>query len=131
MNPKTLDLRDLSKDESNRKINDTIAFVLGWQLHDPTETRERYISWIPPGKSRMKDGYYTAKPEKYCLSADAIIPLLGQFHLYNWHVEAEERDRLNGGFCVSLVNGPAAYAETPALAGCIALLIAHGYEVLT
>src|SRR6185295_7177690 len=76
-----------------------------------------------PHLGLIVDSYRLLPP--YATDANAVLPLLGQFRSYNWHIDAEERGRLNGGFCVSLVNGPCAYAPTFCRAACFALLRAN------
>jgi hypothetical protein len=49
-----------------------ISQHLGWQLRDSFEARPNYRSWIPPGKPRSLNYYYTDCPPSFLSDLNAI-----------------------------------------------------------
>ncbi len=124
---KTLDLRGLTEAKRNTKVNVALVRLAGWTdiefYTDSGQPMERDPSafWrgIPPGETLFRT------PPPYATSADAVLPLLEK-RTY------ETGFYVGGRHAVHFPDGDiTGAADTFALAACIALLRAHGWEVLT
>lgn len=132
----TIDLRNLSPEARNERVNEAVAVhcagfrLIGCELYDVGPYRG-------PGSSKRSDGVWISDGVPFATSADAVLPLLEK----------------QLGFCCEMViagftvtvsrrgeptdNNPLAHyrevgtAKTFPLAACIALLRAAGIEVTT
>lgn len=105
--------------KTDAEISEIFAVeVAGWRDADPTETREHYRSWIPPGKKPIRNCRYSERPAPFATSADAMLPWLEK------HVAASMSylPHANPGGWYASLSSVKVVAPTFARAACIALI---------
>jgi hypothetical protein len=138
MSAKTLDLRNLTPEARNAALNEAMAVVAGLtvatSISDPADGRYWPPALATQRRLRWASSCSVPYIPPYATSCDAVMPLLEQYSVMvervcyeDWEVRLDPSDAPDDGSDYT----QRATGDTFPIATCIALLRAHGWEVLT